>query len=390
MLKRTLADLGFSVSSADPGVFHMHVDDHSTIIAVHVDDCAITSSLGELMQDFKKKINERHSITDLGPIHWLLGIKVTRDRGARTISLSQESYINTIVKCFNLDTAKSIPSPITPGISYSTNDKPADETEAARMAKTPYREAIGSLMYASVATRPDISFAVSTLSQFLENPGETHWEAVKRVFRYLAGTKGHVLTYGGERHELMGYTDADGAGQDHRRAISGFTYLIDGGAVSWRSHKQELVALSTAEAEYIAATHAAKEGIWLQRLITELYDVVITPTILHCDNQAALTLATTDNFHARTKHIDICYHFIRHSVETGAFKLVYCPTDDMIADILTKALPGWKVKGHTAALGLCLACRGVQKCTVTLTGPDWAEDPVQGSPHVTARCERES
>ena len=389
-LKRTLADLGFSVSSADPGVFHAYVDNHRTIIAVHVDDCAITSSSGEQMQDFKKKINERHSITDLGPIHWLLGIKVTRDRNARTISLSQESYINTIVKRFNLDNAKPIPSPIIPGISYSTNDGPADETEAARMAKTPYREAIGSLMYASVATRPDISFAVSTLSQFLENPGEMHWEAVKRVFRYLTGTKGHTLTYGGERHELTGYTDADGSGQDHRRAISGFAYLIDGGAISWRSRKQELVALSTAEAEYVAATHAAKEGIWLRRLIGELYDIVIPATTLYCDNQAALTLATTDNFHARTKHIDIRYHFIRYSVEIGAFKLIYCPTNDMVADILTKALPGWKVKGHTAALGLRSACGGVQECAVNPTAWDRAEDPAQEPPRVSARWERES
>ena len=118
-----------------------------------------------------------------------------------------------------------------------------------------------------------------------------------RAGKSLAGTKTHALTYGGERHELTGYTDADGASQDHRQAISGFAYLINGGAISWRSCKQELVTLSTAEAEYVAATHATKEGIWLQRLIGELYDVVITPTTLYCDNQAALTLATTDNFH---------------------------------------------------------------------------------------------
>ena len=250
---------------------------------------------------------------------------------------------------------------------YSTKDAPTDQTEAARMAKTPYRRAIGSLMYAAVATRPDISYAVSTLSQFLENPGETHWEAVERVFRYLAGTRGHALTYGGEKQELTGYTDADGSSQDHRRAISGHAFIIDGGAISWSSRKQELVALSTAEAEYIAATHAAKEGKWLRRLTGELFGPNEEPTTLYCDNQAAITLATTDNFHARTKHIDIRYHFIRHKVETGAFKLIYCPTDDMVADILTKALPGWKVKVHTTALGLRSACGGVEKCAMTST-----------------------
>jgi hypothetical protein len=118
-------------------------------------------------------------------------------------------------------------------------------------------------MYAAIATRPDITFAVSTLSQFLDNPGEAHWEGVKQIFRYLAGTKDRTLTYGEERHELLGYTDADGASQPHRRAISGYAFLIDGGAVSWSSRKQELVTLSTAEAEYVAATHAAKECIWL-------------------------------------------------------------------------------------------------------------------------------
>src|SRR5712664_3645063 len=120
-------------------------------------------------------------------------------------------------------------------------------------------------------TRPDISFAVSCLSQFLENPGEAHWQAVKRVFRYLAGTRNQALTYGTEQHGLQGYTDADGASQEHRHAISGYTFIIDGGAVSWCSRKQELVTLSTAEAEYVAATHAAKECIWLRRLMGELF-----------------------------------------------------------------------------------------------------------------------
>jgi hypothetical protein len=182
------------------------------------------------------------------------------------------------------------------------------------MAKVPYREAIGSLMYASVATWPDITFAISYLSQFLENPGRVHWEAVKRVLRYLSGTKTHALTYGNEHHDIIGFTDADGASQEHRHAISGFAFLIDGGAVSWASKKQELITLSTAEAEYVAATHAAKECIWLRRLTGPMFGPPSKPTTLFCDNQAALRLAEDDNYHARTKHIDIRYHFVRQTI----------------------------------------------------------------------------
>jgi hypothetical protein len=229
------------------------------------------------------------------------------------------------------------------------------------MRKVPYREAIGSLMYVAIATRPDISFAVSCLSQFLENPGEAHWQAVKRVFRYLAGMRDQALTYGTEQRDLHGYTDADGASQEHRHAISGYVFIIDSGAVSWSSRKQELVTLSTAEAEYVAATHAAKECIWLRRLTGELFPSLQTQTTLFCDNQAALKLATEDNYHARTKHIDIRFHFIRQIIASGAIKMVYCPTDDMTADVLTKALLRWKVMCHGLGLGLRQPSGGVVK-----------------------------
>ena len=214
-------------------------------------------------------------------------------------------------------------------------------------------------MYASITTRPDITFAVSTLSQYLENPGEVHWEAVKRVFRYLSGTKEVALTYGRDSHPLLGYTDADGASQEHRRAISGFSFLMDGGAISWSSKKQELVTLSTAESEYVAATHAAKEAIWLRRLLGDLSASFPNATTLFCDNQAAVRLALTDNYHARTKHIDIRFHFIRDTIQRMEISLAYCPTDDMTADILTKALPRWKVVQHAVTLGLGRPCGGV-------------------------------
>ena len=221
------------------------------------------------------------------------------------------------------------------------------------MKKVPYHEAVGSLMYATVATRPDITFAISTLSQFLENPGFVHWEAVKRVLRYLSGTKTHALTYGNERHDLLGYTDADSASQDHRHAILGYAFLIDSATISWASRKQELVTLSTAEAKYVATMHAAKECIWLHRLTSQLFGHIITPTTLYCNNQAAIHLATDDNYHARTKHIDIRFHFIHQTITDGAISIEYCPTQDMTADILTKALPKHKVAIHSQNLGIC-------------------------------------
>jgi len=190
----------------------------------------------------------------------------------------------------------------------------------------------------------------------IDNPGQVHWDAVKHVFRYLNGTKELALGYGGEGkgkgRGLEGFSDADGTSQEHQHAITGFAFLIDGGAVSWSSKKQELVTLSTTEAEYVASSHASREALWLRRLIGEVFRPLQQPTPLYCDNQSAIALAQNDNYHARTKHIDIRYHFIRYVIEEGHIKLIYCPTDEMTADTLTKALPSIKAKHFASALGL--------------------------------------
>jgi len=220
-LARALADHGFRVTQADPGVFYCRIEDHILILAIHIDDCIFTGDSAKLIAEYKNKLNKCYALTDLGPVHWLLGVKITCDRSARTISLSQKSYIDSILTRFALADAKPFATPIVPGVAYSRSDCPSSPTEALRMKKMPYREAIGSLMYASVATRPDISFAVSTLSRFLKDLGNAHWEAVKRIFRYLSGTKDLELTYSMERHDLVGFTDADGVTQEHRHAISG-------------------------------------------------------------------------------------------------------------------------------------------------------------------------
>jgi hypothetical protein len=139
---------------------------------------------------------------------------------------------------------------------------------------------------------------------------------------------------------------------EDRHAISGYVFQIDGGTVSWSAKRQDVVALSTTEAEYVATTHAAKEAAWLRSLLTQLFGDISTPTLLYSDNQSSIALAKDDQFHARTKHIDVRFHFIRWVISEGKINLQYCPTEDMKADVLTKALPSAKAKHFAAALGL--------------------------------------
>lgn len=166
-------------------------------------------------------------------------------------------------------------------------------------------------MYASLGTRPDISFAVTTLSRFSSNPGPAHWDAVKRVFCYLKGTRDLWLTYGSLEGVLKEYADADRSMAEDRHAMLGYAFIINGGAVSWSAKRQEIISLSTTESEYIAATHAAKEALWLRSFIGQVFSPLDAATVLFSDNQSAIALTQDHQYHARSKHIDIWYHFIR-------------------------------------------------------------------------------
>jgi len=348
----SLRELGLKRAHSDWGVFYTHIGRDILILASHVDDCTLTGSSRKLMGLFKNEIRARYKITDLGPISWVLGMKVIQDRVAQTISLSQEPYIDAIIAKYNFSDLKPVSIPMDPNVQLSRT-RPMSIADTAHMKNIPYRATMGSLMYLAVTTCPDIAFAVSTIAQFSQDPGPEHWEAVKRIYRYLLGMRKLALTFGAGKQGLKGFTDADGASQEHRHAISGYAYILDGGAVSWASKKQELVTLSTTEAEYIAATHAAKEGIWLRRLVKEVFCPLAHPTPLHSDSQSAIALTKDGSYHARTKHIDIQYHFIHFVVDNGSLRLLYCPTEDMVADTLTKALPSVKAKHFAASLGLC-------------------------------------
>jgi hypothetical protein len=203
-----------------------------------------------------------------------------------------------------------------------------------------YQSAIGGLMYLSMSTRPDITYAVGNLARFSSKPTKTHWTALKRVLRYLKGTMKHGILYSqNESAVCVGFSDADWAGDiNDRKSTSGYLFQMSGGAVTWKSQKQSCVALSTAEAEYIALSSATQESVWLRNLTSELGSPAETPTTIYEDNQSAIAMTKNPQFHGRAKHIDIKYHFIRENVNNGIIKLEYCPTEEMTADIFTKGL----------------------------------------------------
>ena len=195
-------------------------------------------------------------------------------------------------------------------IWLTTAQFPLTTTEIAQMHDIPYHEAVGLLMYAALRTHPDIAFAMQTVLRFSTKPGPAHWEAVKRIFHYLKGSMELWLLYGMAKMDLMGYTDADGSMAKDRHAILGYTFLIHSGAVSWSAKRQEIIALSTAEAEYIAITHASKEALWLHSLLSQIFNFDLDSTTLFSDNKSTIELMKDHQYHARTKHIDIRFHFI--------------------------------------------------------------------------------
>jgi hypothetical protein len=215
----------------------------------------------------------------------------------------------------------------------------------------PYREVVGSLMYLAVCTRPDISQAVGALARYMSCPLKQHWDAAKGVLRYVKGTT-DVGIWFGKRGGFQGYCDADYAGDlDTRRSTTGYVFTLHGGAVSWSSRLQPTVAVSTAEAEYMSAASAVKEALWLTKLL-RVFGLKVQPVELLSDNQAAIKLIKHPIASMRSKHIDVQHHFVRERAARGEVVFDYCPTSEMVADILTKPLPAMKFKKCMAGMGL--------------------------------------
>jgi len=291
-----------------------------------------------------KDLKAHFDIKSLGQPNLLLGMKISQ--GNHIVTLSQTHYIDALLEKFGLADANPVFTPMDINVKLdNVTEEQNDEGQGEKDDKVThgYAALIGSLMYLAIGTRPDIAFAVNKLAQFTQNPRPIHWTAVKRVFRYLKYTRTHKLTYGGD-DELLNtdfniFCDADWASDaSNRKSISGYVITMAGGAISWSSKKQTSVALSTAEAEYIAATHVAKQVLWQQSLFMELdFDIPTTSTIF-TDNQAAISISHHPEFHSRTKHIDIAYHFLRDLIAEGVLNTIYVNTRENLADLFTKGL----------------------------------------------------
>ena len=210
------------------------------------------------------------------------------------------------------------------------------------------------MTYAEICTRPDIVAAVGVMSQFMSNPNQSHWVGVKRILRYLRGTSGYGLIYrGNDGYKVCGYSDADWAGDvNTRRSTSGFVFQLGTSTVSWCSRKQATVAKSSTEAEYVALSTATQEVIWLRRFLVNIGVSIKGPVQIYEDNQGAIDIAKNPKHHDRTKHIDVCHHFVRERVALNDITVSYCPTGEMIADVLTKGLPVVKFRRFREELGV--------------------------------------
>ena len=362
---------GLKQSSTDPCVYY----NEFTIVCLYVDDLMIIGT-GEAIADFKASIKKRYTLTDNGLISEILGIKIQRSKDE--LALTQSLYIGKILDKFGMNDCKPQDSPMSSTFANEENDVEDDHTIDGESYR--YREAIGSLLHLANCTRPDIAYAVNTLSQATANPERKHWTAVKRIIRYLKGTQNIGLKYSktGSKNQnvLSCYTDASYATGAKGKSISGCLIMLNGNVITWSSRKQTVVAQSTVESEYIALSEASRQVTWIQNMLIELGLELAIPSTIYEDNQGTIKLAENPLISKRSKHIAVRYHYIREKLEEGMISLVYCSTKEMIADALTKPLPKTMFEILRARMGLEMiqnARRGEVLETASASGPSKIE-----------------
>ncbi|WVZ97678.1 hypothetical protein U9M48_043192 [Paspalum notatum var. saurae] len=326
---------GFIKNVEEPCVYKKVSGSALVFLVLYVDDILLIGNDIPMLEAVKDSLRKSFSMKDLGEAAYILGIKIHRDRSKRLIGLSQSTYIDKVLKRFNMHDSKKGFLPMSPGMILSKTQCPSTTDEQKRMSEISYASAIGSIMYAMICTHPDVSFALSVMSRYQSCPGEV---------------------FGSEEDLVVkGYNDASfQTDKDDSRLQTGFVFCLNGGAVSWKSSKQDTVADSATEAEYIAALEAAKEAVWIRKFVSELGVVpsASCPLDLYCDNMGAIAQAKEPRSHQKSKHILRRYHLIREIIDRGDVKICKVHTDLNVADPLTKPLPQFKFEAHTKAMGI--------------------------------------
>ena len=360
-LHSVLTEMGFKRIESDCSVYIYCNDEVKIIVPIYIDDITFASKSPSAIDKYVKILSQHLKCRDLGPTQFLLGVAIDRNCSTRTTTLHQHQFTIDLLEKYGMSDCKPVQTPLPHKIALSHDMGPTTEEEKEFMSKVPYLSAVGSLQYLAMMTHPDITHSVAYLARFNSNPGPKHWEALKHLLRYVKGTLEHKLTYCGDKagdEPFVTYSDSShGDCIDSGRSTAGYVTMVAGGAVGWYSKLQTIVALSTTEAEYMAAVEAGKEIAWMRNLMSEFGYSCNGPSTLRSsplrmDNQGAISVAKNPEHHGRMKHLDLQFYWLRDAVENGTVAPEYVPTAEMIADNLTKAVPAPKVKYCREQMGI--------------------------------------
>lgn len=324
---------GFKKCPHEPTLFVKSAEgsDDFLIVSIYVDDLIITGTTPALIEQFKTSMKSEFDMSDMGEMCYFLGVEVNQTEDG--IHLSQRKYAREILERFNMEDCNEVRNPIVPGCKLIKDDQSGFVDAAV------YKQMVGCVMYLA-ATRPDIMFIAGQLCRYMEAPTEQHMAAMKKLLRYIQGTKELGIFYKkGGSDRLVAYSDSDYAGDhDNRRSTSGYVCFLSGAAIAWSSKRQPIVTLSTTEAEFVAATACACQVLWLRRIFEHIGLAQKEGTVINCDNMSTIKLSKNPVMHQRSKHIDVRYFFLRDLVNDGVIELKYCNTLAQVADIMTKPL----------------------------------------------------
>lgn len=363
-IQSTLLSLGFTQSKADHSFFFQHTKTDTTYLLLYVDDILISGNSSSRIQSIIDQLHQKFSLKDLGEVTHFLGIEVSKT--TLGLHLSQAAYITELLQKVKMLEAKSYPTPMVSDLKLSKEE--GEPTVDGKL----YRSVVGALQYVTI-TRPELSFSVNKVSQYMACPLDTHWKAVKRILRYLSGTIDYGLQIKASDFKLCGFSDSDWASDvDDRRSTTGYCVFFGGNLVSWCSKKQKVVSRSSTEAEYRSLAHAVSEISWIRSLLHELHIPVKSPPVIWVDNLSTIALASNPVLHSRAKHIELDIHFVRDKVAAKEIEHRHVPSLDQVADILTKppSLQFFaRLRNKLGVLGVCslasLELRGsVNLCSI--------------------------